>query len=479
MKANVRRLSYMVLGSFVILCLYIGYVIVFMGPTLATDPHNRRLAAYEASIHRGTIFDRRGEILAVSKEGRRVYPLGEDAAHVIGFVSQRYGRTGLEAAYDRYLLAMNGNDKIKMNINRLLGRPLLGNNVIVSLDSRLQQLAMQLLGDRKGAVAVLDPGNGEILALVSKPSYDPNIIEQPAGRSSGGKVVTVYDLLQNDKEAPLLNRATQGAYPPGSTFKLITAAGALTTDPGVSRRIFNCQGSLIIDGFRLTDTAAHGRVDFFQALAVSCNSTFARLGLEMGAERFYQTARAFGLTLNPWTDVLNEVAYRPGTLTHPEKMNKPQLGSSAIGQGEVLVNPLQMALVAAAIANEGVIMHPHLLIRVQDPEGRVILQSSPRPWLTAIKPEVARIIKEAMVEAVNSGTGKEAIIPGITVAGKTGSAQNPRGKTHAWFVGFAPAEKPRVAVAVLVENGGAGGIVAAPIAREIMRAVLTPASGME
>ncbi|RKO67285.1 peptidoglycan D,D-transpeptidase FtsI family protein [Desulfofundulus salinus] len=473
MKTNIRRLSYLILGSFVLLSLYIGYINVFLGPALATDPHNRRLAAYEANVHRGTIYDRRGTVLAKSQEGRRSYPLGKDAAQVVGFISQRYGRTGLESAYDRYLLAMTDEDKIEVIIDRLLGRPRVGNDVVVTLDARLQQLAMRLLGNRRGAVVALDPRNGEILALASSPSYDPNAIGQPAGRSPDGNVLTVYDLLQQDKGAPLLNRATQGAYPPGSTFKLITAAGALTTNPEVIKRIFNCQGSLIIDGFRLGDTAAHGEVDFRRALAVSCNTTFARLGLEMGAKRFYQTARAFGLTVNPWAGGPQEVAYRPGTLTPPERMNKPQLGSSAIGQGEVLVNPFQMALVAAAIANDGVIMRPHLLARVQDPQGGVLLQSAPRPWLTAVSPEVAGVIKEAMVDVVREGTGRGAALPGITVAGKTGSAQNPKGGTHAWFVGFAPAERPRVVVAVIVENGGAGGVVAAPIAREMIRAVLT------
>ncbi|MGB9825545.1 MAG: peptidoglycan D,D-transpeptidase FtsI family protein, partial [Desulfofundulus sp.] len=443
MKQNIRRLGYLLLGSFVLLSLYIGYINVFLGPVLATDPHNRRLAAYEAKVRRGTICDRRGAVLAKTQDGRRIYPLGEDAAQVIGFVSQRYGRTGLESAYDRYLLAMTDEDKIGMIIDRLMGRPRVGDNVVVTLDAHLQRLAMRLLGNRRGAIVVLDPRNGEILALASSPSYDPNTIDQPVRRTPDGKVLTVYDLLQHDKGAPILNRATQGAYPPGSTFKLITAAGALTADPGVIKRIFNCQGSLVIDGFRLYDTAAHGKVDFRRALAVSCNVAFAQLGLEMGAERFYQTSRAFGLTLDPWKGNLPEVAYRPGTLTPPEKMSKPELGSSAIGQGEVLVSPLQMALVAAAIANDGVIMRPHLLVRVQDHRGGVLFQTVPHRWLTAIDSKVAGIIKEAMVDVVKEGTGREAALPGITVAGKTGSAQNPGGEPHAWFVGFAPAERPR------------------------------------
>ncbi|HHW43608.1 cell division protein FtsI [Desulfofundulus thermobenzoicus] len=477
MKNNIRCLGYIILASFVVLAFYVGYVNVFMGPALATDPHNGRLAAWEAGIKRGTIFDRQGVVLAKTENGRRVYPLGQDTAQVVGFISRRYGRTGLESAYDRYLLGMTDDDKIQALINRLLGRPRVGNDLVVTLDARLQHLARELLGQRKGAVAALDPRSGAILALASSPGFDPNQIDQPAavpGRNNG----TVYDLLQRDPNAPLLNRAAQGAYPPGSTFKIVTGAGALTADPSVSKRIFNCQGSLTVDGFKLPDLAAHGAVDFRRAMAVSCNTTFATLGLELGVERFYQNALAFGLTRNPWEHNLPgvpgspELDYRPGTLTPPKKMTRPELASSAIGQGEVLVNPLQMALAAAAIAHNGVIMRPHLLERIQEPGGRTLVKAAPQAWLTATSPAVAAVVKEAMVAVVREGTGKGAALPGVTVAGKTGSAQNPRGDTHAWFVAFAPAEEPRVVVAVIIENGGAGGAVAAPVAREVIRAAL-------
>lgn len=462
MKPNIQKLGYVLLGSFALVSLYLGYVNVIWGPHLTVHPYNRRLAAYEAQIHRGTIYDRQGAVLAQTKEGRRYYALAQDAAHPVGFVSERYGRTGLESAFDRYLLGQTSGDRLRMLWDRLRGRPLRGNDVVVTLDARLQRLAMQLLAGRKGAAVVLDPRSGAILALASSPSFDPNRIEEH------------YQEIQRAKEAPLFNRAIQGAYPPGSTFKLVTAAGILAVDPGVSKRIFNCQGSITVEGFELRDTAVHGKLDFERALALSCNSTFAQLGLELGAQRFYQTARAFGLTQNPWENTDTAILpYRPGTLTPPEKMNRPLLASSAIGQGEVLVSPLQMALVAAAIANDGVIMRPYFLDRVQDPSGRVVYKNEPRPWLKATDGEVAKVIKKAMVAVVRDGTGREASLPGVSVAGKTGSAQNPHGDTHAWFVGFAPAENPRVVVAVIVENGGSGGAVAAPVARELMRLALS------
>jgi len=473
MKKNIRKLSYFILSLFVVLGVYIGYISVFAGPFLATNPYNRRLAAMEEEIPRGTIFDRNGEILAATKGGTRTYPLGKNAAHVVGFVSQRYGRTGLERAYDQYLLGMSGEDALEVFIDRLLGRSRVGNDVVTTLDASLQRLAMDLLGVRKGAVVALDPRTGDILALASSPSFNPNNIDRPAARLPEGETLNRYDLLTRDEDSPLLNRATQGAYPPGSIFKLVTGAGVLTDNPPAAEQVIDCRGSLTVDGFRLTDIAAHGTVDFNKAVAVSCNTFFARMGLELGSEKLYKTAEAFGVTKNPWMGNLPEVACRPGTLTPPKKMNDVQLASTAIGQGELLVSPLHMALVTAAIANDGVIMRPHLLDRVQRPQGgQVILQHDPEPWLTPVSREVAQKIKEAMVEAVKWGTARSAALPGITVAGKTGSAQNPHGRPHAWFVGFAPAEEPRVAVAVIIENGGYGGAAAAPVAREIMKQAL-------
>lgn len=462
MKQNIQRLGYVVLGCFVVVSLYLGYVSVFWGPRLNAHPYNRRLIALEAHIQRGSIYDRQGVILAQSKEGRRYYPLGELAAHPVGFVSALYGKTGLEAALDAYLLGQAPGDRVRMFWDRLRGRVPVGNDVVLTLDARLQRLAMQLLAGRRGAAVVLNPRTGAILAMASSPGFDPNRIEEN------------YQAVQREKEAPLFNRATQSAYPPGSTFKVVTAAAALAAERGTAKRVFDCQGSITVDGFVLRDTVAHGRVSFERALVESCNSTFALLGLELGAQRLYRAARSFGFEQNPWENTATPFwPYRPGSLTPPEKMSRPLLASSAIGQGEVLANPLQMALVAAAIANGGVIMRPYFVERVLGPSGRVLYRSEPRTWVKATDGEVAEIIKKAMVAAVREGTGREASLPGVNVAGKTGSAQNPHGDAHAWFIGFAPAEAPRVAVAVIIENGGSGGIVAAPVARELLALALS------
>jgi len=464
------------LVCFLVLVFYLGYVNIILGPVLAFDPHNRRLAIFEKNIQRGHIYDRQGVILAQTVENNgvkhRVYPMGYSHSQVVGFISQRFGRTGLESAYDRYLLGLNKEQKISAGLSRLLGRIWTGNDVVTTLDSRLQKKASELLDGHKGAVVVLDPETGEILVLVSSPSYDPNNLEEQVKQPSTGQLLTNYELIQKDKSSPLLNRTTMGAYPPGSTFKVVTAAGALTANPDIINRTFKCTGSIEIKGFQLKDTTAYGEIDFLRALAVSCNVTFAGLGLQLGPEKFYQTALGFGLTEDPWErNPLKEVQYFPGNLSAPSSMSKTELASAAIGQGKLLVSPLQMALVAAAIANDGIIMRPHLLKEVRSPEGKIIKKAT-SVWKTASSLTVARKIKNGMKAVVEKGTGRSAALPGIEVAGKTGSAQNPHGNTHSWFIGFTPAGAPKIALAVIAGNAGGGAAVAAPIVpivKEIFR----------
>ncbi len=476
MAANIRKLAYFLTGLFIILIIYLFYLNFWQGPVLANHPYNKRAVALEAKIQRGTIYDCHGVVLAktVAQGGlkKRIYPQGEDFAPLIGFVSLRYGHTGLESVYNQELLGISKVSKLKNFINRLARRPQTGNDLILTLDANLQHLARQLLNNQRGAIVALDPKTGAVLALASAPGYDPNTIDRLVNLGPGKKI-TEFDLLKKDPAAPFLNRATQGVYPPGSIFKIITLAGALTYIPEVTHGTYNCTGSLIIDGFRLTDHAVHGEVYFQQALAVSCNAYFARLGLALGQDKFYQNALSFGFNQNPrdgeklWREI-----YMPGKIPPPGQISKPELASSAIGQGQITVSPLQMALAAAGIANAGVIMKPYFLQEVRSPNGKTLKKTALKKWKTATTPLVAGLVNEAMRAVIERGTGQAAAIPGFNVAGKTGSAQNPQGKTHAWFVGFAPAENPRVVVAVVVEQKGAGGIVAAPIAREILRAAL-------
>lgn len=503
MNKNVRKLGYFFILIFVAQLIFLGYINFYLGPVLATNPYNRRLAAEEAGIRRGAIYDRNGIVLArdVEENGKRKrsYPLGQSTSQLLGFVSEQYGRTGLESQFDTYLLALDDAGSVDKLINRIFNRPSYGYNVYLTLDANLQKKAVTLLGNRRGAVVALDPKTGAVLALASTPGYDPNKIERVIDRKTekyveNGKTltrevkVTYFDLIKKDNEnSPLLNRATFGMYSPGSTFKLITGAGVLSENAEITRELIKCDGSITVDGFVLKDTKAHGIVDFNDALRVSCNTAFARYGLLLGEKGLKKSAGAFGFVtdgskgqgkdrpvagqdrLSPID--FNYISYNPGTLPGGS-YGKTEIASTAIGQGRVMASPMQMALVAAGIANNGVIMSPYVLNEVKTVKGTVRDKAAPRQLYAAMTPEIAARLTTAMEAVVSRGTATAAAINGIRVAGKTGSAQNPGGETHAWFVGFAPAGNPSIAVAVVLENAGAGGKEAAPVAREVMAAYL-------
>ncbi|MBF7082336.1 cell division protein FtsI [Desulfallas sp. Bu1-1] len=457
MKANVRRLAYFILAGLAAICLYLAAIPPYIAHITGTGtgPVDPRVSARENIIKRGDILDRNGRVLARSVPAERgytrEYPLGAAAAHIIGYYSSRYGSAGLEKSQAPVLLGLENDNKLSNLFNRILGQPATGNNVILTIDADLQQFTAGLLRGKKGAAVAINPATGEVLAMASYPDYDPN---------------RVTDYL-NRAGSPLLNRAAQGAYPPGSVFKIVTAAGVLAGAPGITEKTINCTGRLAVGGFTLRDYAAHGMVDFQDAFAKSCNVAFGRYGLALGPQKLTRVAREFGVGVKPDFPL----PVYEGSIPPAGKMDDPAVASTAIGQGEILISPLQAALLACAVANDGVIMKPYLVAGYYSPEGGG-RKYKPEVWLRAMDPAVAGVLKEAMIAVVREGTGRSAALPGVTVAGKTGSAENPHGEPHAWFVAFAPAEAPRVAVAVLVENAGSGGANAAPIAREIIRRAL-------
>ncbi|MCL5057343.1 MAG: penicillin-binding transpeptidase domain-containing protein [Actinobacteria bacterium] len=494
MNDNIRKLAYFLIAIFAVLVVYLGYLNVVVGPKLSTDPHNRRLAAAEKGMTRGTIYDRQDVVLAedrvVKGVKKRVYPFGPDTAHLLGFVSQRYGRTGVESTFDSYLLALDDAGKIQALVDRVLGRPRYGYDITLSVDSRLQKKAASLLAGRSGAVVALDPRTGAVLAVSSAPSFDPETVEDVVRTekvNKNGKLaevnITGYDVLKGQTDsAPLLNRASRGIYPPGSTFKVITGAALLESKPELLNSKKVCQGSITVDGFVLKDTGVHGNVDFNSAMAVSCNTYFAGQALDLGEENLKKAARSFGFSpigydaggriRGDYPVQGGEIPFNPGTMPSGG-IGGAELASTAIGQGRTLVSPFQMALVAAGVANGGAIMRPYTLERVTGRNGRAIYKKpGPEVYANAVSAQTARLLADAMEQCVKRGTGAQASVPGVRVAGKTGSAQNPHGQTHAWFIGFAPAENPAIAVAVVVENAGGGGNVAAPVARELMRLYL-------
>jgi peptidoglycan glycosyltransferase len=454
LRDTINRYRYFIAGCFLLLFLYLIYIVAISGPVLSRSSANPRLWIVESRVARGGIYDRQGEALASGTS----YPFGPVYAHIIGYASRRLGKTGLEQAYDAELLGLKG-PLVKRLEARWGVKGIRGNNLYLTIDNRLQQLAWSLLQPYTGAAVVLNLRTGEILALASTPSFDPNL----------QSLESQWDQTSTDPGHPLLDRATQGLYPPGSTMKIVTASVGLRKDPGLPKETYDCTGEITIQGRVLHDMAAHGVVDLDSALAVSCDTYFAHLGLSIGAEDFARGLAGFG-----WGDPLTFDLPVSQVPLYKESLQDPNgLADASIGQGRILVTPLYMALVAGAIGNGGAMMRPYLAQEIRDPDRGVVWTARPHLLRTVTTLQVADQIKEAMVGVVNGGTGTAAYIPGLTVAGKTGTAEASEGAPHAWFVAFAPASNPQVAVCVMVEHGGEGGQVAAPIASQLIQLALT------
>lgn len=459
MNKNIVKIAGLIIAAFLVNIGYLTYLQVFQADKFLNHPRNRRLQILEETVIRGKIIDSRENILAETTiengRNRRIYPFVDITAHITGYESNRYGRTGLEASYNGSLLGFTRDfvDSDFWSLKKFQTSHR-GNDLILSIDISLQKLAYQKLGKRKGAVVAIEPATGRVLAMVSKPDYNPELLEAE------------WQRLSTDPESPLLNRAAQGLYAPGSTFKVITAAGILKQNPETINQIFDAPGYVIVEGRRIEDQQAQGKLNFTQAFALSSNYVFATLGIQIGADRLAGMANSFLIN--------NKVPFdlEVSTGRFPLPQSKLELAEAAIGQGRILATPLNMALTAAAIANRGAIMSPRLVDEIRSPGGSVIWESEPRVLANAVSEDTASLIRDMMIASVDRGTGTRAAIPGIRVAGKTGTAENPHGIPHAWFIGFAPANDPKVAVAVIIENGGTGGREAAPVAGEIMKAVI-------
>lgn len=460
MKSNLKILTYLLIINFLLVIGTLTYWQVVKKEEIYLHPRNKRLTLLEEKTQRGKILDRAGRVLAESKGPgggtNRHFPYREYAGHLVGYNTAKYGKAGLEYSLNAYLLGLTGQEQVLPFLPNL-PQERTGYDVVTTLDIELQKLGYQLLGDRKGAVVVLEPQTGAVLALVSKPSYDPNLIEENWAK-----------LQQDNNNSPLLNRAVQGLYPPGSTLKVITGAGALTNNPANWERTFNAPGYIIVRGNRINDERIVGKIGFKEAMARSSNYVFATLGLEMGAQKFYQVLTEFGLNKK----VEMEIPTANPILASTEDLVPEALAETSIGQGKTLVTPLHMALVASTIANGGLIPMPFLVDEIKDSEGQLVEKTTPAKGTRVIEEEVNAKLAQSMQAVVEAGTGKSARVNGVKVAGKTGSAENPHGNTHAWFIGFAPADNPEIALAVIVENGGAGGSVAGPIAKEIIEAAI-------
>lgn len=457
---NILGLTYVMAALFLGLAVYLGYFLQVKSEDVINNSYNARLDSLSDRIVRGEILSSDGTVLAqtqVDAEGRetRVYPLGGVFDHVVGYSSM--GKTGIEAMANFYLLTSHVN-LFEQIANELAGRKNPGDSVYTTLDAGLQQAAYEALGDRRGAVIAMEPDTGRILAMVSRPGYDPNTIHQDWNAL----------ISEENGEGRLLNRAAQGLYPPGSTFKIVTALEYMREHPETYKDYqFDCTGVFDHDGFSIKcyHGEAHGRQDFVQAFANSCNGAFANLGLGLDLGKLYDTA---GSLLFNSSLPITGMPYKQSSFSMEPGAGPWEIMQTSIGQGTTQITPLHNAMITAAIANGGTLMKPYFLSSVESAAGEEVKHFMPTAYGSLMTAGEAAGLTELMRAVVSEGTGSAVRTDAYTVAGKTGSAEFETGKeSHAWFTGFAPAESPKLAVTVLVEEGGSGGRAAAPIARKL------------
>ncbi|MGZ4113852.1 MAG: peptidoglycan D,D-transpeptidase FtsI family protein [Actinomycetota bacterium] len=491
MDRQVRRLGAAFLVLFVVLFAQINYVQVFGAERLANNSANaKRQLIAEYAVDRGEIVASDGQtVLARSRKSpgelryQRLYPQGPLYSTVTGFYSFVYGKTGLESAYNDYLTGDAAELLPQTLADQVLGRPKRGGTVVTTIDPALQQAAASALGSQEGGVVAIEPSTGYVRVLYSKPNYDPNLL----AAQDTAKVTAAWKRLTSAPDNPMLSRAISELYPPGSTFKTVTSSAALSDGYGPDSQWPNPhildlpQTTATIQNFGGEYCPGGSQITLIEALTVSCNVVFGEVGLKVGADKLAAQAHAFGFAPDTTSgDVPFDIPWQEGVFPAASYFadRLPEVAISAIGQAQDLANPMQMALVASAIANHGVELRPRLVEQIRDQDGRVVKTFGPEMYGQPISSRVAADLTQMMISVVEHGTGTAAQIPGLTIAGKTGTAQHGTGSEnpHAWFVCFAP--KLDLAVAVVVPDGGnlgseaTGGQVAAPIAKAVLEAAL-------
>jgi penicillin-binding protein A len=486
---QIRRLFFVLTGLFIALIAMTTYWL-WKAPDLEARRGNPNQIVRELTIKRGTIYTSNGRTVLASVRERKLpdgriwylrqYPQRTLAAHAVGYSTVARSRTGLEKSMNDVLTASNANLNtiVDRTIDKLRGITQRGNNIVTTLNARAQRVAVQNLAGKCGGAVAVEPETGRVLVMASAPTYDPNLAERRFGRIEriGGPC---------QPAAPLLNRTSQGLFIPGSIFKIVTATAALESGRFNPSSTFNDPGYCIEYGKRVFNYAdqsgpnVFGTVDLGDAVENSINSVFCEIGKKLGPQAIIEQMKRFGFYEEPPVELPSEEKapsglYQRGRLIDPEDPNAVDPGRLAFGQERLLVTPLQMALVAASVANEGYVMEPKLVDRIVAPDGKVIDKFTSDRWKRAMSAQTAAELTAMMTRVVQSGTGTSAQIPGVAVAGKTGTAETGRSNENdTWFIAFAPAQQPRVAVAVALSNqDGTGGSTAAPIARDIIAALL-------
>lgn len=461
---EIMQVTVFFVALFLVMMGYFTFYALTHEEELMNNSYNNRQQILSAKNRRGSICARDGEVLAMTQEDaagseKRIYPYDNLFAHVVGYADK--GRAGLEAQANYYLIrsSIPVTDKFKDGSS---GAKNPGDNVYTTLDVGLQQAADRALGVYKGTIIAMDPTSGEILAMVSRPDFDPNRIAEQWD-----------DILQDEENGTLLNRATQGLYPPGSTFKIITALEYIREHPDSWQNYrYQCSGSLREgeDVINCYHGAKHGSVDLEKSFAKSCNTSFASMGMEFDREKFQETLSSLLFNQELPLDCL----YNQSKLEILEDDGRGEMMQNAIGQGRTQMTPIHLAMITSAVANDGVLMKPYLIERVESAQGAVIKRFAAEEYGELISGEEAAVLKEYMTAVVEEGTGSKLSGLSYTAAGKTGSAEygTKKGESHAWFTGFAPVEDPALVVTVIIEGAGSGGDYAVPVARRVFDAYL-------
>ncbi len=473
MNKAMSRVFIVAVVLFVALVVNLTWIMVVRAQWFQDRPENKRSIAKEMKIKRGDIVAYDGSVIAGTERRSgyyyRDYPSGTFAPQLIGYDSLQYGRSGIESQLNDQLTGQASDLGVQNWVDKLLGRRPTGANVKLTLVPAVQKVAQQQLQGKRGAIVVLDPKTGALIASASAPTYDPGHLDDR------------WATLSKDPTAPLLNRPTQGLYVPGSAFKVVTASAGLDDGTVTPETQFVDTGTYVVFGGKVTNYGGevYGPNNFTFALTASINTTFAKVGNTLGRKRLITGAQQYGFYKTPPLplpagEVVPSGRYGKNGLLSPDAFMDPlDVAWAACGQEKLLATPLQMALVAGGVANGGRVMKPYYTQEIVTPDGQVVSKAQPEQWLVATKALTASQLNTMMQNVVNAGTGTQAALEGIQVAGKTGTAEKGDGTNLAWFIGFAPANDPQVAFAIVIEDTqSTGGEAAAPIAAAIIKTAL-------
>jgi penicillin-binding protein A len=471
MDLRIRHLFGLIVILFGVLVGFTSYWSVFDADGLKANTANKRLLLEEQRIRRGLVFARDGTVLARNKVTgtgstrfyRRVYPTGHLFSHVVGYNFVQRGRSGIELADNDELTGQT--DEFQTIWDQIRGKDREGDDLHTSLDPRAQQAAIDALAGRAGSVVAIEPQTGFVRVMAATPDFDPNSI--PGS----------FAQLNRTAGSPLFNRSTQSGYPPGSTFKVVTATAALDSGRFTPDSVLDGRSPKTIGGVPLTNfgNQSYGQITLTTALTHSVNTVWAQVGEQLGKDKMYEYMRRFGFNSKPAIDLPRDELRPSGVFAGAKLLDDSDavdIGRVAIGQERLLVTPLQMAMVVSAIANGGSLMRPRIVEQVKDVDGRTVRSVKPSEESRVMKLSTSRALASMMSQVVKEGTGTAAALSGIDVAGKTGTAEV-GGTNQAWFIAFAPVDQPRIAIAATVERtSGQGGTIAAPIAKRVMESLL-------